>query len=430
MVARPGFGREAEAYSGSGVDVIELPFGEAWLRDSGPVFARRDGTLVAVDFQFNGWGTTLPASAHGETIGVQLAQWLGFDRRRVPLVLEGGAFTTDGAGTLIAVESTILDEGRNPGVSLEACEDAFRTFLGVERTIWLENGLLEDRTGGHVDNVAAFIGPGRVLCQTVTDRDDPNYARLAANRAILEGAVDAKGRRLELVELDVLPYREWAGRRIAQPYLNFYIGNVDPVYQPETITAYTLGSKNRFFDNRLQLNGEGFYWLYKDQQVSFITQDSQGAIVLATQNVGRATIKGMEVSSELAATANTVLSAHIQYLDATYSRFVYSLPNLGGPPTTGCPYTPNGASFLINCNGNTAPESPRWSLSLSAQQTFPFAWGDLVVSGQTLLDVAADDYGREETREEARGLMRALIAQRLHGQELHTRAVLKDLNEL
>jgi len=91
----------------------------------------------------------------------------------------------------------------------------------------------------------------------------------------------------------------------------------------------------------------------------------------------------MEVSSKLAATANTVLSANIQYLDATYSRFVYSLPNLGGPPTTGCPYTPNGASFLINCNGNTAPESPRWSLSLSAQQTFPFAWGNLVVSGQT-----------------------------------------------
>ena len=100
-----------------------------------------------------------------------------------------------------------------------AFEDAFRAFLGVERTIWLEHGLLEDRTGGHVDNVAAFIGPGRVLCQTVRDRDDPNYARLAANRAVLEEAVD------EVVELDVLPYREWAGRRIALPYLNFYIGN-------------------------------------------------------------------------------------------------------------------------------------------------------------------------------------------------------------
>ena len=189
------------------------------MRDSGPIFARRDGSgLVAVDFEFNGWGTTLPASAHEETIGVQLSEWLGIERLAVPLVLEGGAFTTDGAGTLIAVESSILDEGRNPGSSRAMFEDAFRTFLGVERTIWLEHSLVEDRTGGHVDNVAAFIGPGRVLCQTVTDGDDPNYARLAANRAVLEAAV-------EVVALDVLPYRDWAGRRIALPYLNFYVGN-------------------------------------------------------------------------------------------------------------------------------------------------------------------------------------------------------------
>ena len=79
--------------------------------------------------------------------------------------------------------------------------------------------------GGHVDNVAAFVAPGRVLCQTVKDRDDPNHARLEANRAKLAAAVDARGRRLEVIELDVLPYREWAGRRLALPYLNLYIGN-------------------------------------------------------------------------------------------------------------------------------------------------------------------------------------------------------------
>jgi len=110
-------------------------------------------------------------------------------------------------------------------VSRARCESAFREFLGIEHTIWLEHGLLEDRTGGHVDNVAAFVGPGRVLCQTVKDRDDPNAARLQANRATLEAAVDAHGRRLEVVDLDVLPYRQWAGRQIALPYLNFYVGN-------------------------------------------------------------------------------------------------------------------------------------------------------------------------------------------------------------
>ena len=220
MVARPGFGREAAAYCGPAVDVAELPLTEAWVRDSGPIFARNGrADLIAVDFRFNGWGTTLPATDHGETIGETLAELLGIERVAVPLVLEGGAVTTDGEGTLIAVETTIVHERRNPGTTRAACEAVFREYLGIERTIWLEHGLLEDRTGGHVDNVAAFVAPGRVLCQTVTDRDDPNHARLEANRAVLEAAG------LEVIELDVLPYREWAGRRLALPYLNFYLGN-------------------------------------------------------------------------------------------------------------------------------------------------------------------------------------------------------------
>lgn len=219
MVAKPGFGPEAAAYCGPTVEVVELPLSEAWLRDSGPVFARRGRDLVAVDFRFNGWGTTLPAAAHEEPVGASLAGWLGLERLAAPLVLEGGNLTTDGEGTLIVVETTILDERRNPGVSRAACEAAFRELLGIERTIWLEHGLLEDRTGGHVDNVAAFIGSGRVLCQTVRDREDPNHARLEANRCALEAAG------LEVVELDVLPYRSWAGRRLALPYLNFYLGN-------------------------------------------------------------------------------------------------------------------------------------------------------------------------------------------------------------
>jgi len=220
MVARPGFGGEAAAYCGSGVEVVELPLGDPWLRDSGPIFARNDrAELIAVDFRFNGWGTTLPADDHGESVGTGLAELLGLERVTAPLVLEGGAVTTDGEGTLIAVETTILHERRNPGTSRADCEAVFREYLGIERTIWLEHGLLEDRTGGHVDNVAAFVAPGRVLCQTVMDRDDPNHAGLEANRAVLEAAG------LEVIELDVLPYRQWAGRRLALPYLNFYLGN-------------------------------------------------------------------------------------------------------------------------------------------------------------------------------------------------------------
>ena len=219
MIARPGFGPEAAAYCGPTVEVVELPFGEAWLRDTGPLFVRRGSTLVAVDFGFNGWGSTVPPSAHEEPIGVGLAEHLGLERVVPPLVLEGGSVSTDGEGTLIALEATIVDERRNPGASRQSCEAVFREFLGIERTIWLEHGLLEDRTGGHADNVAVFVAPGRVLCQTVRDRADPNHARLDANRATLA----ASG--LDVVEFELLPYRQWAGRRLALPYLNLYVGN-------------------------------------------------------------------------------------------------------------------------------------------------------------------------------------------------------------
>jgi agmatine deiminase len=222
VIARPGFEQEATAYCGSDVDVLELHLDDAWLRDTGPIFVRRDARdVVAVDFLFNGYGGDAAPSARG----ARLAERLGVECIPVPLVLEGGAVATDGEGTLVVVKTSVLDEDRNPGIAREAMETAFREFLGIERTIWLEHGLVEDGTGGHVDNVAAFVGPGRILCQTVTDPDDPNYPRLAANREALESAVDARGRRLEVIELDVLPYRRWAGRRIALPYLNFYLGN-------------------------------------------------------------------------------------------------------------------------------------------------------------------------------------------------------------
>jgi agmatine deiminase len=225
MVARPGFGREAEAYCGPAVDVVELPLREAWLRDTGPLFVRKQGNVIAIEFLFNTWGGEAAATPRDSSVGTRLAEWLGVEHHLAPLVLEGGAIATDGEGTLIAIEPTVRHENRNPGLSRAAAEEAFRSFLGIERTIWLQHGLLEDRTDGHVDNVAAFVGPGRVLCQTVGDRDDPNHSRLADNLQVLQTALDARGRRLEVIELDLLPYRDWAGRRIALPYLNFYVGN-------------------------------------------------------------------------------------------------------------------------------------------------------------------------------------------------------------
>ena len=125
---------------------------------------------------------------------------------------------------VLAVEATVRNDGRNRGMPRAQLEQAFHRYLGIEQTIWLQHGLLEDETGGHADNVVSFVAPGRVLCQAVRDPDDPNHPRLVANRQVLEKARDARGRRLEIVDLDVLPYRSWAGRRIAVrfEYLNSF----------------------------------------------------------------------------------------------------------------------------------------------------------------------------------------------------------------
>jgi agmatine deiminase len=198
---------------------VELVFDDVFIRDSGPLFAIRDAAeLVAVDFRFNLWGSTRVRRERYASTGRGLAEWLGVPRVEAPLVLEGGSVTTDGAGTLIAVATSVANENRNTGVERDEIEASFREFLGIERTIWLEHGLFEDWTDGHADNVAVFVGPNRVLCQTVTDQEDVNASRLAANRATLEAAG------LDVIELPVLPYA-FHERRIALPYLSFFVGN-------------------------------------------------------------------------------------------------------------------------------------------------------------------------------------------------------------
>jgi iron complex outermembrane receptor protein len=152
----------------------------------------------------------------------------------------------------------------------------------------------------------------------------------------------------------------------------FFFSHDDPTYDPEKITAYTLGSKNRLLDGRLQLNGEAFWWKYRDQQLSHLAVDSTGAFVFATENVGRAEMKGAELEAQFLARSNTLLAADVQYLNAVYENFVYRLPNLGAPPAVSCPF--NGGApptaFVVNCSGKTPPQSPRWTVNLTLQQTF------------------------------------------------------------
>ena len=147
-------------------------------------------------------------------------------------------------------------------------------------------------------------------------------------------------------------------------------------YRPEYITAYTVGSKNRFFDNKLELNLEAFVWNYRDQQISHLGIDLSGQNANFTQNIGRSINEGLEAEGRLLLTPSTELNANVQYLDATYGRFTYQTPAINGaPPYVGCAVTVDAANTAlrdVNCSGKQSFNSPEWTLNLGAQQTAHF----------------------------------------------------------
>lgn len=157
-------------------------------------------------------------------------------------------------------------------------------------------------------------------------------------------------------------------------------------FQPEYIDAYTVGMKNRFFNNRLQLNVEAFVWKYRNLQVNHTGIDANGNQGQFTDNVGKSTNQGVEVSAKALATENTLLTADIQYLDASYDSFVYNQPSTGLPPVTGCPHTIDPANpglYDINCSGKPSYLSPKWTINLGAQQIFPLGNYQLIAEADT-----------------------------------------------
>ncbi len=151
----------------------------------------------------------------------------------------------------------------------------------------------------------------------------------------------------------------------------FFFSNDSGVYQPEEVGAFTLGMKSRLFGDRVQANVELFDWHYHDQQVSKVAVDSHGALNLATDNIGQATIRGVEASIEYVPLANTHLSADVQGLDANYDSYTYATPASSGPPNSGCVVTPRSSDYLIDCSGRRSPYAPARTINLSAMQAFP-----------------------------------------------------------
>lgn len=226
MVCSPGEMAEASLMCGPGIDLVPIPLSDGWMRDIGPTFVIDDkGQLAAIDWIFNGWGGLHGDFALDAEVATQVGKLRGCQTLGAPIVLEGGAFSGDGAGTLLVTEECLLDPKRNPGRDKAGIEAVLAGYLGITSVIWLGRGYEGDETGGHVDEIACFVKPATVLLQVTSDRSDANYQAQQENLARLRSARDAKGNALEIIEIPQPSRREQGGRRLTLSYINFAFAN-------------------------------------------------------------------------------------------------------------------------------------------------------------------------------------------------------------
>ena len=206
--------------------VVEQKFGDIWLRDTGPLILAEDGRRSARSFRFNGWGGKYQLEGD-DTLAHRLAETIGLAADQKDWIFEGGAIDVDGTGLAVTTEECLLNPNRNPGFSPPEVEARLRADLGIERVLWLGQGLVNDHTDGHVDNLARFVGEGRLAVPVPESSADPNSA------AYGDARYRAEASDLEVVPLPSPGRVEQKGEIVAASYMNFYIGNaavVVPVY--------------------------------------------------------------------------------------------------------------------------------------------------------------------------------------------------------
>lgn len=231
------------------IRVVEMSNNDSWVRDCGPTFVVNGcGDVRGIDWDFNAWGGLVDGLYFPWDEDDRVAGKIcDIERKDVyrarNFILEGGSIHSDGEGTILTTEECLLSEGRNSDMTKKEIEDTLKEYLGGEKVIWLKNGIYNDETNGHVDNICCFVKPGTVLLAWTDDESDPQHEISKENYDILSNITDAKGRKLEIIKLylpkpvlitkeesggvdeveGTLPRQE--GDRLAASYVNFYIAN-------------------------------------------------------------------------------------------------------------------------------------------------------------------------------------------------------------
>jgi agmatine deiminase len=230
------------------VRVMEISHDDAWMRDVGPTFViNKKGEKRGVDWRFNAWGGLEGGLYYpwdqDDAVARKVLEIEDCDRYRAPIINEGGAIHVDGQGTALVTEQCLLDPNRNPELSRTGIEAHLRDYLGVREVVWLGQGVINDETDGHIDNLACFVRPGVIALHWTDDTGDPQHAVSKDALRRLKLARDARRRPFEVIKLPMPgpleltaaeargilvtehAHRREAGMRLAASYVNFYIAN-------------------------------------------------------------------------------------------------------------------------------------------------------------------------------------------------------------
>lgn len=246
LLVHPGDDDSVTRLCGEMVHPIHCHLNDSWTRDTGATFLlNAAGGLGGIDWIHNAWGGNYKNYLFDDQIARFMINKTHAQYFKAPFVMEGGSFHVDGEGTVLTTEECLLNPNRNPNLSREQIENYLNHYLGTNRIIWLPQGLAYDETDGHVDEVACFIEPGKVLCLITHDKNDLNYERLQENLTILKAAKDAQNRTLDVITIEQPPPTFIEGRRLTLSYINFYCANHGIVlpafgYKKQDDAAYQL----------------------------------------------------------------------------------------------------------------------------------------------------------------------------------------------
>ena len=249
----------------------QIPTVDSWIRDYGPNFLINDKIQLAYnDWIFNAWGNKYEDLKKDDAIPARLESLLNVPRFTPGIVMEGGSIEVNGAGCVLTTEQCLLNPNRNPHLSRDEIEQYLKGYLGVEKILWLGEGIVGDDTDGHIDDIARFVAPNVIVCAVEDDPEDANYKLLQDNLKRLHTMTDAGGQSFEIV---TLPMPGVVGGtstdqrnldRLPASYANFYIANgvvLAPVFGHAN-DSRALESLQQLFPNRrvVGINCEPLVW--------------------------------------------------------------------------------------------------------------------------------------------------------------------------